>query len=50
MQPSTRRGGGAKNCAGIQPKSERILVDGAHRAREIAAPIMAQVRLATGIR
>ena len=29
---------------------ERILVDGAHRAREIAAPIMAQVRLATGIR
>ncbi len=29
---------------------ERILVDGARRAREIAAPIMAQVRLATGIR
>jgi tryptophanyl-tRNA synthetase len=29
---------------------ERILVDGAHRAREIAAPIMAQVRRATGIR
>jgi len=29
---------------------ERILVDGAHRARQIAAPIMAQVRLATGIR
>jgi tryptophanyl-tRNA synthetase len=29
---------------------ERILVDGAHRAREIAAPIMAQIRLATGIR
>ena len=28
---------------------ERILVDGARRAREIAAPIMAQVRLATGI-
>jgi tryptophanyl-tRNA synthetase len=29
---------------------ERILVDGARRAREIAAPIMAQVRLATGLR
>ena len=29
---------------------ERILVDGARRAREIAGPIMAQVRLATGIR
>lgn len=29
---------------------ERILVDGARRARDIAAPIMAQVRLATGIR
>ena len=29
---------------------ERILVDGARRAREIAAPIMEQVRRATGIR
>ena len=29
---------------------ERILVDGARRARDIAAPIMAQVRQATGIR
>jgi tryptophanyl-tRNA synthetase len=29
---------------------ERILADGAHRAREIASPIMAQVRHATGIR
>jgi hypothetical protein len=29
---------------------ERILADGAQRAREIAGPIMTQVRAATGIR
>jgi tryptophanyl-tRNA synthetase len=29
---------------------ERILLDGARRARELAAPIMEQVRRATGIR